>query len=366
MRRSAFAVVLVAAQVTLYAVAWQSVKPKESDFPAFYSAARIWQKGGNPYNLQTQCAEEIPIRGEPCLPFAHPPVLLPLVALVSNDDFESSYHRWGLILLVVLPLCVAPFYQLSHDWRASLQSVLFMPVFLAIALGQDTPLILLGVLLWAWLLTIKKDVPAGLVLSLAVVKPQIAVLLALPLLFSRPKAFAGFCLGGLILTAYSFALVGAEGFRGLIFIMRLMSHGEGFGVNSVGMFNATGLLVRAGISAAWGWPIFALGLIGIALLWRKAGTSLPALNLGIILALFCAPHLHGHDLSLLSIPILLVNPLAPALASALLVASYAFGLKQWAGYCLMIVSGLAQVKVIYERKRSSSTCKQAFHESQAQ
>src|SRR6266542_807621 len=223
MRSGAFAVLLLVAQVTLYAVAWQTVKPEESDFPAFYSAARIWQRGENPYDLQKQCSEEVHIRGVPCLPFAHPPVLLPLVALISNDNFASSYHRWVLLLLIILVVCLIPLYQLSRDWKVSLQSILFVPVFIAITLGQDTPFILLGVLLWVQLLISNKDVWAGIALSLAIVKPQIVILLALPLLFSRPKAFAGFCLGGLISIMYSLALVGVEGLRGLVDIIRVMA-----------------------------------------------------------------------------------------------------------------------------------------------
>src|SRR6266542_3665479 len=60
-----------------------------------------------------------------------------------------------------------PLYRLSEDWKASLQSIVFLPVFLAITLGQDTPFILLAVLLWARLLNEKKDVWAGTALSLS-------------------------------------------------------------------------------------------------------------------------------------------------------------------------------------------------------
>src|SRR5215472_7822000 len=230
MKNRFFAIFLVTAQVVLYAVAWRTVAPRDTDFPAFYAAARLWQKGLNPYDLQMQCNEQIQIRGEPCLPFAHPPVLLPLVALLSNDDFTSSYHRWVFCVLIAVVVCLVPLSQLTQDWIVSLQSVLFLPVILAIILGQDTPFILLGVLLWVWLLNRRQDVCAGLALSLAVVKPQIAILLGLPLLFSRPKAFAGFCLGAFLLTLYSFALVGTQGFHGLIAITALMSQGQGFGI----------------------------------------------------------------------------------------------------------------------------------------
>ena len=323
-------------QIILYTAAARTVQPKESDFPAFYSAARIWASGQNPYDLQAQCSVQEPIRGVPCLPFAHPPVLLPLISLVSNEDFISSYYRWILILVLVTALCILPLYRLCAEWKLSVQTILFFPIVVAITFGQDTPFILLGVLLWIWLLTSKREMLAGLVLSIAVLKPQIAILLAVPLLFSRPKAFAGFLLGAAVLGVYSFALVGVEGFRGLLHIVQVMSQAQGYGVNPQAMQNATALLVRSGLSAAWSWPIFALGIIAISIYWRKKGTSLRELSAGIIVALFTAPHLHFHDLSLLTPGLLLIHPLVAMLCSVVLLSTYAFALQQWSGYVVML------------------------------
>ena len=323
-------------QVALYVAAWRTIQPKESDFPAFYTAARLWSSGQNPYDLEAQCGAQIPIRGVPCLPFAHPPVVLPLISLVSNDDFISSYYRWCLLLVVVTALCILPLYYLCGEWKLSVQTILFFPIVVAITFAQDTPFILLGVLLWVWLLTAKRDLLSGLALSLAVLKPQIAILLALPLLFCRPKAFAGFCLGAAFLSLYSLALVGPQGFSGLLHIVRVMSQGQGYGVNPRAMQNVTALLVRAGISTTWSWPIFVLGLITISIVWWKLGTTLKSLSAGIMVALFSAPHLHFHDLSLLTPGLLLIHPLAAICASIVLLAAYAFALQQWVGYGVML------------------------------
>lgn len=334
MRKKPLAIAFIVLQIVLYAAAWRTVLPKESDFPAFYSAARTWQNRGNPYDLEQQCGRQIPIRGEPCLPFAHPPILLPLISLISTDDFVASYYRWTIVLLIVALICVLPLYKISRDWQLSVQSVLFLPLVISLALGQDTAFALLGVLLWIWLLLEGKDFWAGLALSLAVVKPQIAVLLGIPLLFARPKAFAGFFAGGALLTLFSFALVGVEGFTGLLNIVRVMSQGQGFGVNPQHMISVTGLLVRAGLSASWSWVFVALALVGITVLWLKLGITRQTLSVALVLALFCAPHLHLHDLSLLSAPILFLHPVAPVAASAFLAAAYAFGLHQFAAFIL--------------------------------
>lgn len=346
------AVAFIVLQIVLYACAWRTVLPKESDFPAFYSATRLWQEGLNPYDLEQQCGKQLPIRGEPCLPFAHPPVLLPLLSLIANDDFVRSYYRWTAVLLVVVLICLIPFYKISRQWQLSIQSILFLPVVIALALGQDTPFMLLAVLCWLWLLGERKDFLAGLALSLSVIKPQIAILLGVPLLFSCPKAFAGFLAGGFALLSFSFLLVGKDGFSGLLHIVRVMSHGKGFGVNPAVMVSVTGLLARLGLSATWSWIFFAIALVVISVLWRKFGTTPSLLSAGIAIAIFCAPHLHLHDLSLLSGPILFIHPLAPIAVSAFLAAAYAFGLQQWAAYILL---GFVTILFLAQSRKDAST-----------
>jgi hypothetical protein len=335
----------------LYAAAWRTVSPNESDFPAFYSAARIWQEGGNPYDFEKQCAKQVPIRGVPCLPFAHPPVLLPLMSLVSTDNFLSSYYRWTGLLLIVVLICAVPLFKICRDWKNAIQSILFIPVVVSLALGQDTAFILLSVLLWLWLMLEGKDFWAGLALSLSVVKPQLAILLAVPLVFARPRAFAGFCAGSLVLLLFSFALVGTEGFLGLIRIVRVLAQGHGYGVNPKVMISVTGLLVRVGLSPMWSWAFFGLALIITSILWRRFGTTPQTLSLGIILSLFCAPHLHFHDLSVLSGPILVLQPQAPIRAAVFLAAAYGFGLEQPAAYLLL---GFIAFLLIKSQRRARS------------
>ena len=346
MKTRLFPIFFLLLQFVLYAAAVKTVPPNGSDFPAFYSAARLWQQGTNPYDLEKQCDLQLPIRGVPCLPFAHPPVLLPVIALVSSDDFVSSYYRWLVVLVFVAFACVIPLYKLSNDPKRSFQSILFLPTVIAVGMGQDTVIVLLAILLWCWLITDKRDFLSGLVLSLAVVKPQIGLLLGLPLLFSRPKAFVGFCVGGFLLLAYSYALVGSEGFRGVIHIVQVMSRGDGFGINSAKMVSVTGLLVRAGVSPRWSWLFFIAGIIAISMIFRKTNISFEAVMLSVIVTIFCAPHLHFHDLSLLSLPILLLHPLAPALFSMVLGFAYVLNWHLWISYALLIVIALLQLAQI--------------------
>jgi len=237
---------------------------------------------------------------------------------------------------MVAAVCILPLYYLSGEWKLSIQTILFFPIIVSITFSQDTVFILLGILLWIWLLISKRDLLSGLALSIAVLKPQIAILLALPLLFCRPKAFAGFCIGATVLVTYSLVLVGVHGFSGLLQIIQIMSHDQGYGVNAKVMQNATALLVRIGFSPVWSWLVFLLGMIVISIYWKVKGTSLRELSAGIVVALFSAPHLHFHDLSLLTPGLFLIHPLSTMLASIALLVAYAFALQQWFGYGLML------------------------------
>jgi hypothetical protein len=114
-----------------------------------------------------------------------------------------------------------------------------------------------------------------------------------------------------------------------------MSQATGFGVNPRAMINAAALLVRAGLSATWSWAVFAVGVVIISVLWKRLGTSVNALAAGINVALFCAPHLHLHDLSLLSLSLTVVHPSAPLLCSLLMLLAYSLSWQQWAGYAFI-------------------------------
>lgn len=88
-----FYLIIIGAQLVLYFTYLQRFDKRSSDFPSYYSIARIWQRGGDPYDLDSQCAEMIRVSGG-CAPMAHPPVMLPILSLVSSSDFTRSYWRW--------------------------------------------------------------------------------------------------------------------------------------------------------------------------------------------------------------------------------------------------------------------------------
>src|SRR5688572_13229563 len=93
-----------------------------SDFGAYYATTRIWQQGGQPYDFKAQCGVEMPLSRTQCMPFAHPPLLLPLQGIVIDSDFQRSYWRWAALLITaVLASFLMAHFLLPHDLGASAQ-----------------------------------------------------------------------------------------------------------------------------------------------------------------------------------------------------------------------------------------------------
>jgi hypothetical protein len=334
--RAAFAVVVIALQVLFYASFLKRADINTSDFPTYYSVARLWQRGENPYLLEHQCKEmqSLTPQGD-CFPLAHPPVFLPFLVAVTSENFTASFWRWIVVLVVLLLLCVFPLYYLSRDLAVAFQCILLYATVLAVFYGNDVPFVLLGVCLWAWL-TLKgdEDFLAGWALALAVVKPQFALILAIPLLFSRRAVFVGFCEGALIAVIVSLLLVGTHGFEGIIEITRVMAEGGGYGIGQVNMINLTGIVTRMGLSPFWSWPLYSLAIGGLCVLWRKYGLTRETISVGIVCALFFAPHSHQYDMALLAIPLLFAHRLAPLVGSLVMILTIPFGVGYYGAFVL--------------------------------
>ena len=344
--RKIFWWLVIAAQLFIYGPYWYRADKTTTDFPAFHATGLIWKTGQQPYDLENQCRVEKEVNpAQPCLPFAHPPILLPLIALAANSDYVSSYWRWTFITGMILLLALVPLFLLTHDLPLSVQSILFFPAMFGLWMGQDNAIVLLAVLLFVLLLKADKDFLAGLALSLGAVKPQLLLALGIPLLFSRRKAFLGFCTGCAALIVFSVLLVGVEGLRGILALTTLMSKIQGFGVWPEGMYNVTGILARAGLNHFWSWPIYVLAILVICVLWNRKGLTPATISIAIVVTVFTAPHVHLWDLSLLIIPLLTLHRLGLVIGSLIIVAAFPFGRTYLVTYLMMFV-----LAVLHSRK----------------
>jgi hypothetical protein len=317
-------------QVLWYVQLWTSLIEdaalKGMDFVSFYSAGIVARTYGlvNAYDVALQQSVQSQIVGPGFVPddtlmFNHPPYLLPVLMKITSGDYPLSYILWSAVLLLLVGLgmvfvvrtLTAQGFSPKYASLMGLVGVMYYPVFMGILKGQDSALMLLGTAIWMYALTARKDVLAGMGLSLATIKPQVALVMAIPFLFNRRRVWWGFCLGTLVLFGYSVLLVGFEGVRDLFDILLVSAGGEGFGLNQKQMFNLLGLLLRTfptidpDLARGIGWGAFILSILGLCCLWKKAGSDLPYpyLGLAVVVGLFVSPHLHFHDLSLLLVAV---------------------------------------------------------------
>lgn len=330
----------LALQLTWYGLLWSRrlTHPAESrptDFSIFYTAGRIAGSGHYNliYDLQTQLQTRESLLDEPLqlteiLPFNHPPLLVPILQLISTQDYMASYWRWVLVMLCFIAATIAIINQLLRGlewdtgsrWIFIISTVLFYPIFAGLLKGQDTAFLLFGAALWFYGVIMKKDLPAGIGLALTLIRPQIAITLAVPFFFNRRRIWWWFCAGAAVLGLYSFLLVGPDGVRDFITLLRISASGEGFEMSQNAMFNFTGVALRLFPQASlevihWlAWGLFLAVLIGLSI-WWKISPELDYRQIVLIstLSVFAAPHLHYHDLALLLIPVLgLALAAAPA------------------------------------------------------
>ena len=138
---------------------------------------------------------------------------------------------------------------------------------------------------------------------------------------------------------------------GLIKITRISATGTTFGVHHEDMYSAVGIFARAGLSPFWVWPVFVLALIGISVLWRRYEVSTHSLSLGIVLMTIGAPHLLMHDLAPLGIAIYLIHPLAPILATFIILTFLGLGITPVGVYLVIGVVTAFHAWRLHEQPR---------------
>jgi hypothetical protein len=318
----------------------------EADFRAFYAAGQIArQEGfGRVYDLVVERRIQAEVAGRPVtdeelLTYNHPPFLLPALWLLAHMDYPAAYIGYCLVQIAFVLAGFPVLFRMLRTknwprpqiWVLFLGVLLFQPLFISILKGQDTAFCLLGEILWLCGLLRDDDRMAGLGLSLMLIRPQIAIALAIPFLFTctpfgpgarrgetasasagkRRKVFWWFCAGAAALGLSSLVMIGPAGVWDYLRILMISAGGQGYGLSQSAMFNFTGLALRLfphvdpGLIHWLKWGLFAAGIVGLSVLWKvSAAIRIRHLGLAVVTSLFVAPHLHYHELTLLLLPIL--------------------------------------------------------------
>jgi hypothetical protein len=295
-----------------------------SDFMGLYSAARISQDQGfyYIYDIESQQNIQEQVVGFRFYPdqtsyFTHPPFIVLLVRLITDDDYVHSLIRWTVILLllnglnvfILMRTLVLTGFQARERWVLALGTFLFWPTFSGLMNGQDVAILLLGTAIWMLQLLNEKQVMAGLGLCLATIRPQLALMLSVPFLIRHQKVLLGFILGSMILTLLSLGLIGSTGFFDYLNILHVVESGMWYLPHTKDMPTISGLLRRnfeiidKDFFRYAVWSGFLAGLTGVILWWRK-NHKITEQHIGLLIlaGLIFIPYAHYHELALLLIP----------------------------------------------------------------
>jgi Glycosyltransferase family 87 len=298
---------------------------RKLDFISFYTAGRLARAGDwtGVYDMQAELDLQRSIAGRTLplsdfLPYNHPPLLLPLQALMAVENYVQAYLLWivirSLILLIAACWIFRMVRRLGWDRLSAfffgLECVLFYPVFVGLIKGQDTSLALLGMVICLSGLVRADDVESGLGLALTVIRPQLILPLSLPFIFKRRRIWWWFLAGAAVLGILSVLMVGRQGVKDFLSLLAASANGEMVAIHSYDMYNLMGMLIRLfpeldmNTITTISWAVYLLTIVLFCVWWARSKDITPAqFGIATVLVLFVSPHLHDHDLALLLVPI---------------------------------------------------------------
>jgi hypothetical protein len=242
-------------------------------------------------------------------PFLSPPAVAWLASPLTLFPYWVAYSIWAVFTFAAFAgsLAWAGVSTGTARWIAVLGTLTPWWVLHAVNLGQVVPLVAAGAVV-AWrLLRDKREIAAGVALSLIFLKPNTAILVPVALLAAqRYRAFASWLAVGGVMSLIAFVLLGTEGLSAYINQLRAPLPG---GADSLTLYGATGatgaaaLVLRVVIAGAV--------LVASYRLRETPGLVMPAAVVG---SLIISPYLHASDLCLLATAAWMVWEERPSLA----------------------------------------------------
>lgn len=292
------------------------------DYLIYYSAGYIFRYDSPEqfYDLSLQKQVQATIvpekNQEHFYPFNHPPILAPLMAWVVSGNYLASYLRWVIFLVIFQLIAMGVLLRLMirvFKWKVKdlflviLSGLFFYPAIVALIRGQDSSFFLLGITLWVLGLFDSNDKVAGLGLAMALIRPQIAIVLAFLFLFKRQRILLWFLIWSLILFVYCYLFLGWTGIYG--FVKVLIFSGQGLGFDVAKMATLMGAILRwfPGIDPSLlhiiGYFGYFLAILFLCIHWVKSTRiGIMQVNIAILCTILFSPHFHGHDLLILLVP----------------------------------------------------------------
>lgn len=305
-----------------------------TDFRAFYTGGLMVLNGvshdfytlSTQYNWQQTFAPEMSSQSQ-LMPFIYLPFVALPMAFLAHLPFGIAYivyMLWNIALLAALCFLSIRILKAAHTKIKALlvvMSVTFLPILIAIILGQLS-LILAVALLNAWLtLRSGKSIQCGLWLSLLLVRPHLIVVpLFVFIMQGRTRVLVGMTIGSVALFLISLMVVGWTGLQNyIVLLLSAFNWGDAYTRHPQKMHSWGGFInLVFNTNYLSGIPLI-LWLVGLVfaivlllLAWRKyLNPKKNVFNLQwatlIVVMLFTSPHVNFHDVSLLIVAGILVT-----------------------------------------------------------
>jgi hypothetical protein len=267
------------------------------------------------YDYDAQVAEQSALVGPNAyaLPFMFPPYGALLFTPFSQMSYRTAYH-----LFLVINICFACgsiailtryCRPLNDKWRLLVAFLVFtfLPLGIAFVFGQVSIVLLLLYCATFAATQERKPILAGMILSVAMIKFQIALPVALLfLLWKQWRFLAGFVSGSATLTFISSRIVGlkvvAAYFHSLIYMASQTSSETKFAMFSAQMPNLYGFFhsVVPGLTGIILTVLCSLAVIAYAA-WQR-----PSVSTALLAGMIVSYHMYFYDLTLLLLPICLI------------------------------------------------------------
>ena len=304
--------VIAAIAVAIWQDVWNRPEPMGIDYHTYLAAARVGLEQGWSHiydQTRVDVQQKLLVPDQTAQPFLSPPTDAWLVTLLTPLPYLTSYWVWAAVTfgLYVLALAWSSTATGLSRWLLVAAAVAPWWVLHGVRVGQVVPLVAAGMAI-AWrLLREDREVAAGVVLSVVLLKPNIAFMVPLVFLVAgRYRAFAGFAAVGAALAVVALLTLGFSGISDYISQLR--------GPLPPG---ADSLTLERALGAGAGVAVVARILVVVATVaaaFRLRSTPGMVIAAGILGSLLTTPYLHASDLCLLVVAAWIVWQERPSVA----------------------------------------------------
>lgn len=290
---------------------WNHPEEIGIDFHTYEAAARVGlQQGWSHIYDQglVAAAQTTLVPGERTQPYLSPPPVAWLSVALAALPYGLAFYVWAVVILAAFALALA--WSASSPglarWIAVGGAIAPYWVLKAVRVGQVVPLVAASVVV-AWRLVREdRQVAAGLILSLILLKPNTAILVPFALLAAgRYKTFVAWTAAAAAVAVVAAVTLGPHGMTSYMSQLTgslppgadWLTLERAIGVNGVTALVSRLVIVGATLAAAF----------------RLRSSPGLAIVVGILGSLLIAPYLHDSDLCLLSAAAFIVWEERPAM-----------------------------------------------------